>query len=91
MKTGESSMSGILTKLKPSPLNSLLTAQFLSAFVDNMILFIILAIINERNYPDYYLPLVQSVFLFSYIVLAPWVGRYADKNPKSSVLVVGNI
>lgn len=84
-------MSFMLAKLKPSPLNSLLTAQFLSAFVDNMILFITLAIIKKHSYPDYYLPLVQSAFLFSYIVLAPWVGKYADKNPKSSVLIIGNI
>ena len=76
---------------KLKPLNALLTAQFLSAFVDNMILFITLAIIKRDAYPDYYLPLVQSAFLFAYIVCAPWVGRFADKNPKSWVLVVGNI
>ncbi len=73
------------------PLNALLTAQFLSAFVDNMILFIILAVINGQGYPDYYLPLVQSTFLFSYIVLAPWVGRFADKNCKTQVLIIGNL
>lgn len=77
--------------LKPKPLNALLTAQFLSAFVDNMILFITLAIIKRDAYPGWYLPLVQSAFLFSYIILAPWVGRYADKHPKANVLVVGNI
>ncbi len=76
---------------QPKPLNALLTAQFLSAFVDNMILFITLAIIKRDQYPDYYLPLIQSAFLFSYIVLAPWVGRFADKHPKSQVLLVGNV
>ncbi|HWR05862.1 lysophospholipid transporter LplT [Sporomusa sp.] len=77
--------------LRLSPLKALFTAQFLSAFVDNMILFIVLAIINRDGYPDYYLPFVQSTFLVSYIVLSPWVGRFADRKTKSEVLIIGNI
>jgi LPLT family lysophospholipid transporter-like MFS transporter len=77
--------------LNISPLRALLLAQFLSAFVDNMILFIALGIIHRDGYPLYYLPLVQSTFLFSYIILSPWVGKFADKKPKSQVLIVGNI
>jgi LPLT family lysophospholipid transporter-like MFS transporter len=86
---GSMLVAGWCFKLKP--LNALFAAQFLSAFVDNMILFITLAIINRDGYPGYYLPLVQSAFLFAYIVCAPWVGRFADKNPKPWVLVIGNI
>jgi LPLT family lysophospholipid transporter-like MFS transporter len=80
-----------MVSLKPSPLNALFLAQFISAFVDNMILFIALGIIYRDGYPAYYLPLVQSTFLFSYIVLSPWVGRFADKKAKSQVLMVGNV
>ena len=72
------------------PIRALLIGQFLSAFVDNMILFISLAIIKRDGYPEYYLPLVQSTFLLSYIVLSPWVGRFADKKPKMEVLITGN-
>ncbi|SDF30106.1 lysophospholipid transporter LplT [Sporomusa acidovorans] len=74
-----------------SPLGALFTAQFLSAFVDNMILFVVLAIIKRDGYPDYYLPFIQSIFLASYVVLSPWVGRFADRNPKARVLVIGNM
>jgi LPLT family lysophospholipid transporter-like MFS transporter len=77
--------------LKLSALRALLLAQFLSAFVDNMILFIALGIIHRDGYPEYYLPLVQSTFLLSYIILSPWVGRFSDKKPKSQVLMIGNI
>lgn len=77
--------------LNLSPLRALFTAQFLSAFVDNMILFIVLAIIKRDAYPEYYLPFIQSTFLASYILLSPWVGRYADKNSKADVLIIGNI
>ena len=77
--------------IKISPLKALFTAQFLSAFVDNMILFVVLAIIKRDVYPNYYLPLVQSAFLVSYILLSPWVGRFADSRPKSEVLIIGNL
>jgi LPLT family lysophospholipid transporter-like MFS transporter len=73
-----------------SPLGALFTAQFLSAFVDNMILFVAQAIIQRDAYPDYYLPFVQSAFLAAYILLSPWVGRFADKRPKAQVLIIGN-
>lgn len=74
-----------------SPLKALFTAQFLSAFVDNMILFIALGIIRRDAYPDYYLPFVQSTFLAAYILLSPWVGRFADKKSKAKVLIIGNL
>ena len=77
--------------LSLSPLGALFTAQFLSAFVDNMILFIALAIIQRDGYPDYYLPFVQSTFLASFILISPWVGCLADKKPKAEVLIVGNL
>ncbi|WP_378955920.1 lysophospholipid transporter LplT [Pelosinus sp. sgz500959] len=77
--------------IRLSPLKALFTAQFLSAFVDNMILFIALGIIKRDAYPDYYLPFVQSIFLSSYIVFSPWVGRFADKKPKAKVLIIGNM
>ena len=74
-----------------SALGALFIAQFLSAFADNMILFIAQAIIRRDAYPDYYLPFVQSTFLASYILLSPWVGRFADKRPKVEVLITGNL
>jgi MFS transporter, LPLT family, lysophospholipid transporter len=76
---------------KLSSLGALFTAQFLSAFVDNMILFVAQAIILRDSYPDYFLPMVQSAFLAAFILLSPWVGRFADKKPKVQVLIVGNI
>lgn len=78
-------------KQQPTALKLLYSAQFLSAFVDNMILFIALAIINRDHYPIYYLPFVQATFLAAYIIMSPWVGRLADKQPKATILIVGNI
>ena len=71
-------------------LRFLLSAQFLSAFVDNMILFSAQAVIQRDGFPNWYLQLVQATFLFSYIIFSPWVGRLADRFAKSRVLVLGN-
>ncbi|MEC0231616.1 lysophospholipid transporter LplT [Paenibacillus alba] len=76
--------------LTKNPLQTLYVTQFLSAFADNMILFITLAIIKQNAFPDYYIGVVQASFLVAFVLLAPFVGAYADKNPKSRVLLVGN-
>ena len=80
---------GFLRKLF-SPLGALLSGQFLSAFVDNMLLFIAQAIIVRGGYPAYYLPLVQGLYLGAYIIASPWVGGFSDYIPKARVLLLGN-
>jgi LPLT family lysophospholipid transporter-like MFS transporter len=76
--------------MKMKPLQTLNLTQFLSAFADNMILFITLAIIKQNAFPDYYIGVVQASFLVAFVLLAPFVGALADKNSKSRILLVGN-
>jgi LPLT family lysophospholipid transporter-like MFS transporter len=72
-------------------LAALLGAQFLSAFSDNAILFTAIAMVMKAPaMPTWYVPALQSSFLVSFVVLAPWVGGYSDRRPKRNVLVVGN-
>jgi LPLT family lysophospholipid transporter-like MFS transporter len=71
--------------------HALLVAQFLSAFVDNMILFVAQAILVRDAFPGWYLQLVQATFLFAYILLSPWAGRIADRFAKRLVLIGGNV
>lgn len=68
----------------------LLVAQFISAFVDNMILFVAQAMILRDDFPSWYLQLVQATFLFAFIILSPWVGRLADRFAKRMILLLGN-
>lgn len=70
---------------------SLVSAQFLSAFVDNMLLFIAQAILWRDTYPNWYLQMVQATFLLSYILLSPWAGALADRFAKRNVLIAGNV
>lgn len=71
---------------------TLLMAQFLTAFADNAVLFAAFALISqELSRGDWYQPALQASFLLAFVFLAPWVGRFADSHPKSSVLAVGNL
>ncbi|WP_088830090.1 lysophospholipid transporter LplT [Paenibacillus tyrfis] len=77
-------------KLRLKPINALLVSQFWSAFADNAILFAIIEMLRAKAYPESYIGNVQQAFLFAYVVLAPFVGSFADKHPKSVVLLIGN-
>ena len=69
----------------------LLIAQFLTAFADNAILFAAFAmILQEGSTGSWYQPALQASFLLAFVFLAPWVGRFADRRPKRSVLMTGN-
>ncbi|WP_207952819.1 lysophospholipid transporter LplT [Paenibacillus agricola] len=72
-------------------LNSLYITQFLSAFSDNMSLLVIASLLSENGFSPESLALVTMAFFLPYILLAPLVGPFADKLPKSVVLVVGNL
>ncbi|MDO8940260.1 MAG: lysophospholipid transporter LplT [Methylicorpusculum sp.] len=70
----------------------LLIAQFLSAFADNAILFTVIAMaMHSTQLPSWYVPALQSVFIVAFVVLAPWVGNFADTHPKSRVLIIANL
>lgn len=73
-------------------LYTLLLAQFLTAFADNAILFAAFALITqELSRGDWYQSALQASFLLAFVFLAPWVGRFADRRPKRTVLAVGNV
>lgn len=70
----------------------LLTAQFLSAFADNAILFTVIALVMQSaQLPPWYVPALQSVFLIAFVLLAPWVGGFADQHAKARVLIIANL
>src|SRR5437867_4662628 len=68
----------------------ILLAQFLSALADNALLFAAIALLQDMNAPDWHTPLLQEFFVISYIVLAPFVGSFADAFPKGRVMFISN-
>ena len=69
---------------------TLLVAQFLSAVADNALLFAAIALISKLNAPEWHEPLLREVFVIAYIVLAPFVGPFADALPKGKVMFISN-
>ena len=67
-----------------------LSAQFLSALADNALLFAAIALLAKLNAPTWHQPLLLQFFVFSYIILAPFVGAFADSRPKSQVMFISN-
>ncbi len=68
----------------------ILAAQFLSALADNALLFAAIALLKDLNAPEWHTPVLQEAFVFSYIILAPFVGAFADSMPKGRVMFISN-
>ena len=69
---------------------TILLAQFLSALADNALLFAAIGLLLFFSAPEWYSPLLQTVFVIAYIVLAPLVGPFADALPKGRVMLIAN-
>ena len=69
---------------------TLMLAQFLSALADNALLFVAIALLSLQAAPAWQVPVLQQCFVFSYILLAPFVGALADCMPKSRVMSLSN-
>lgn len=75
-----------------SDLKKLLLAQFLTAMADNAILFVAVAMVMQGALQgEWYVPALQGCFLVAFVILAPWVGSFADTHAKPKVLVLANI
>ena len=69
---------------------TILAAQFFSALADNALLFAAIALLASLHAQAWQTPVLQQFFVFSYIVLAPFVGPFADSLPKGRVMFVAN-
>jgi LPLT family lysophospholipid transporter-like MFS transporter len=69
---------------------TILAAQFFSALADNALLFAAIALLASLHAPAWQTPVLQQFFVFAYIVLAPFVGPFADSLPKGRVMFVAN-
>ena len=69
---------------------TILAAQFFSALADNALLFAAIALLKQVNAPSWQTPVLQQAFILSFIVLAPFVGAFADSLPKGRVMFLSN-
>ncbi|SMF97389.1 Major Facilitator Superfamily protein [Methylomagnum ishizawai] len=69
---------------------TILAAQFFSSLADNALLFGAIALLREQQAPSWQTPVLQQSFVVAFIVLAPFVGPFADALPKGRVMFVSN-
>ena len=69
---------------------TILSAQFFSSLGDNALLFAAIALLKSLDAPSWQTPVLQQFFVVAFIVLAPFVGAFADALPKGQVMFISN-
>ncbi len=69
---------------------TIMAAQFFSSLADNALLVVAIALLIDLNAPAYLTPMLKFVFVLFYVVLAPFVGAFADSMAKGRVMFVSN-
>ncbi|MCZ7564443.1 MAG: lysophospholipid transporter LplT [Burkholderiales bacterium] len=69
---------------------TILAAQFFSSLADNALLIAAIALLMQLQGPAWMVPLLKFFFTISYVVLAPFVGAFADSMPKGRVMYITN-
>ena len=69
---------------------TIMCAQFLSSLADNALLIAAIALLTSLSAPEWMTPLLKLFFVISYILLAAWVGLFADLMPKGHVMFITN-
>lgn len=70
---------------------TIMAAQFFSSLADNALLIAAIALLTEMKSPAWMTPLLKQFFVLSYVLLAPFVGAFADALPKGRVMFVTNL
>ncbi len=69
----------------------IMAAQFFSSLADNALLIAAIALLVQMRSPDWMTPLLKFFFTISYVVLAPFVGAFADAILKWKVMFITNL
>jgi MFS family permease len=75
----------------PRGFYTIMAAQFFSSLADNALLVAAIALLIQLSAPDWLPPYLKFCFVISYVVLAPYVGAFADRLPKGQVMFISNM
>jgi MFS transporter, LPLT family, lysophospholipid transporter len=67
-----------------------MAAQFFSALADNALLIAAISVLRDLHAPAEQIPLLKFFFTVSYVLLASFVGAFADSMPKWRVMLISN-
>ena len=69
---------------------TIMAAQFFSSLADNALLIASIALLLQLEGPAWLTPLLKFFFTVSYVILAAFVGAFADSMPKGKVMFATN-
>jgi LPLT family lysophospholipid transporter-like MFS transporter len=70
---------------------TIMAAQFFSSLADNALLIAAIALLSDMHAPAWMTPLLKLFFVLSYVLLAAFVGAFADAMPKGRVMFITNL
>ncbi|MFC7514267.1 lysophospholipid transporter LplT [Herbaspirillum sp. GCM10030257] len=70
---------------------TIMAAQFFSSLADNALLIAAIALLTSMKAPAWMTPMLKLFFVLSYVLLAAFVGAFADSLPKGRVMFVTNL
>jgi MFS family permease len=68
----------------------IMAAQFFSSLADNALLVAAIALLMQADAPSWLTPYLKFFFVVSYVLLAPYVGAFADRFHKGQVMLAAN-
>ncbi|HEY1089726.1 MAG TPA: lysophospholipid transporter LplT [Burkholderiaceae bacterium] len=70
---------------------TIMSAQFFSSLADQALLVGAIELLKSTHAPAWQIPALSPVFALFYVVLAPFVGAFADSVPKGKVMFYANL
>jgi len=70
---------------------TIMAAQFFSSLADNALLIAAIALLAQLQSPTWMTPMLKLFFVLSYVLLAAFVGAFADAMPKGNVMFITNL
>jgi MFS family permease len=70
--------------------STIMSAQFFSSLADNALLVAAVELLRTTQAPAWQVPALAPMFALFYVVLAPFVGAFADALPKGRVMFISN-
>ena len=69
---------------------TIMSAQFFSSLADNALLVAAIELLKSSGAPAWHVPALSPMFALFYVILAPFVGAFADAVPKGKVMFISN-
>lgn len=69
---------------------TIMTAQFFSSLADNALFVAAIELLRTSGSPEWQRAALVPMFALFYVILAPFVGAFADSKPKGQVMFISN-